>query len=215
MVEYAGVDPDNGDALFYLNTELPDGSLDRTTTNNYNEASRKILGSPFPDLIGGLTNNFRFREIDFSFTFQGEWGAQFYNGGSQFQSSNADFFDNQTRDQLNRWQQPGDMTDIPQARLFGGNGSQESSRYLENADFVRLRNLTLGFTLPVEVTNKLGLDRLRIYFTGVNLFTFTTFSGWDPESTGDFAQWNSAASGYVFFSPPQARTLTLGLNVDF
>ena len=215
MVEYAGVDPDNGDALFYLNTELSDGSLDRTTTNNYNEASRKILGSPFPDLIGGLTNNFRFREIDFSFTFQGEWGAQFYNGGSQFQSSNADFFDNQTRDQLNRWQQPGDMTDIPQARLFGGNGSQESSRYLENADFVRLRNLTLGFTLPVEVTNKLGLDRLRIYFTGVNLFTFTNFSGWDPESTGDFAQWNSAASGYVFFSPPQARTLTLGLNVDF
>ena len=215
FVEYAGVDPDNGDALFYLNTELPDGSLDRETTNNFNEASRRILGNPFPDVIGGMTNNFRFNGVDFSFTFQGEWGAQLYNGGGIYQSSNADFFDNQTRDQLNRWQQPGDVTNVPQARLFGGNGSQNSSRYLEDADFIRLRNLTLGYTLPFEVADKIGMDRIRVYFTGVNLLTFTNFSGWDPESSADFAQGNSAASGYVFYSPPQARTLTLGINVDF
>lgn len=215
LVEYAGVDPENGDALFYRNTELEDGSLDRSTTNNFGEASRRILGNPFPDVIAGITNDFRFKGVDFSFTFQGQWGAQLYNGGGIYQSSNADFFDNQTRDQLNRWQQPGDITDIPQARLFGGNGTQQSSRYLEDADFIRLRNLTLGYTLPFEVTEKIGLDRIRVYFTGVNLLTITDFKGWDPESTFDSLQGNSLFSGIGFYSPPQARTLTLGFNFDF
>ncbi|WP_445385400.1 SusC/RagA family TonB-linked outer membrane protein [Robiginitalea sp. IMCC44478] len=215
LVEYAGVDPANGDALYYLNTDLPDGSLDRSTTNNYNEASRKILGNPFPDVIAGMTHNLRYKGIDFSFTFQGQWGAQLYNGGGIYQSSNADFFDNQTRDQLGRWQQPGDITNIPQARLFGGNGSQVSSRYLEDADFIRLRNLTLGYTLPVDITQNLGMDRIRFYFTGVNLLTITDYTGWDPESIADFASGISANSGFVFYSPPQARTLTFGINVDF
>ena len=97
MPEYAGVDPDNGDALFYLNTELADGSLDRTTTNDYGEASRRILGNPFPDVIAGMTNNIRYKNFDFSFTFQGQWGAQLYNAGGIYQSANGDFFDNQTR----------------------------------------------------------------------------------------------------------------------
>jgi hypothetical protein len=162
-----------------------------------------------------MTNDFRFKGIDFSFTLQGQWGAQLYNGGGIYQSSNADFFDNQTRDQLGRWQQPGDITDVPQARLFGGNGSQNSSRYLEDADFIRLRNLTLGYTLPFEVTEKMGLDRIRVYFTGVNLLTFTDFKGWDPESTWDAVQRNSLFSGIGFYSPPQARTLTFGFNIDF
>ncbi|MGB5691191.1 MAG: SusC/RagA family TonB-linked outer membrane protein, partial [Flavobacteriaceae bacterium] len=153
--------------------------------------------------------------IDFSFTFQGEWGAQLYNGGGIYQSTNADFFDNQTRDQLNRWQQPGDITNVPQARLFGANGSQRSSRYLEDSDFIRLRNLTLGYTLPIGITERIGLDRIRFYFTGVNLLTITDYSGWDPESTADYTQLNSASSGFVFYSPPQARTLTFGINLDF
>ncbi|WP_165200521.1 SusC/RagA family TonB-linked outer membrane protein [Muriicola soli] len=215
MPEYAGVDPDNGDALYYLNTELPDGSFDRTTTSDYGEASRRILGNPFPDVIAGMTNTLRYKNFDFSFTIQGQWGAQVYNAGGIYQSANGDFFDNQTRDQLNRWQQPGDVTDIPQARLFGGNGTQLSSRYLEDSDFVRLRNLTLGYTLSQDVSEKLGLDRVRIYFTGVNLFTITDFKGWDPESSWDQLQGNSLASGLGFYSPPQPRTLTLGFNVDF
>ncbi len=213
--EYAGVDPANGDALFYRNTELPDGSLDRTTTNDFSEASRRVLGNPFPDFIGGMTNSIRYKTFDFSFTFQGQWGAQIYNGGGIYQSANADFFDNQTRDQLNRWQQPGDITNVPQARLFGGNGNQDSSRYLEDSDFIRLRNLTLGYTLSPDFTGKLKLDRIRIYFTGVNLLTLTDFKGWDPESSTDVFQGNSLFSGHTAYSPPQPRTLTLGFNVDF
>jgi TonB-linked SusC/RagA family outer membrane protein len=213
--EYAGVDPSNGDALFYRNTELPDGSLDRSTTNDFSEANRRVLGSPFPDIIGGMSNSIRYKTIDFSFTFQGQWGAQIYNGGGIYQSSNADFFDNQTRDQLDRWQQAGDITNVPQARLFGGNGNQDSSRYLEDSDFIRLRNLTLGYTLPSDITAKLKLDRIRIYITGVNLATFTDFKGWDPESNTDVFQGNSLFSGHTSYSPPQPRTITLGFNVDF
>ncbi len=215
MIEYAGVDPDNGDALFYRNTVLPDGSLDRSTTDVYSEASRRILGNPFPDVFGGMTNSFRFRGADLSFTLQGQWGAQIYNPPGKWQSSNANNFANQTRDQLNRWQQPGDITNVPQARLFGGNGNQESSRYLQDADFIRLRNLTLGYTLPPGFVEKTGLDRIRVYFTGVNLLTITDFTGRDPESTADFLQGASLLTGATFNSPPPARTITLGFNVDF
>ncbi|WP_370588474.1 SusC/RagA family TonB-linked outer membrane protein [Robiginitalea sp. SC105] len=215
MVEYAGVDPDNGNALFYRNTVLPDGSLDRSTTTNWNEANRRVVGNPFPDVFGGMTHNLRFGGIDFSFTLQGQWGAQIYNPPGKWQSSNANVFNNQTRDQLNRWQQPGDITNVPQARLFGGNGNQESTRYLQDADFIRLRNATLGYTLPASVAEKAGMDRVRVYLTGVNLLTFTDFTGRDPESTADFLQGASLLTGATYNSPPPARTITLGFNIDF
>lgn len=214
MVEYAGVDPDNGDALFYTNTLLDDGSRDRTVTANYNEAERVILGSPYPDLMIGFTNNLNFHNFDLSFTFQGEWGSSLYNSGGKFQSGNARYEDNQTRDQLNRWQQPGDITDVPQARMYRTNGQQDSSRYLEESDFIRLRNLSVGYTLPFEVTQRFSVDRLRVYFTGVNLLTFTDYSGYDPESTYDNLGNSNIQRGITFYSAPPAKTYTLGLNID-
>ena len=215
LVEYAGVDPDNGDALFYRNTLLSDGSRDRSTTNDFGEASRVIAGNPFPEVIAGLTNNFTFGNFDASFTFQGQWGASVYNDGGRFQSANADFFDNQSKNQLRRWQQPGDITDVPQARLFGGNGTQTSTRYLDEADFIRLRNLTVGYTFPSKITDKLNIQRLRFYFTGVNLLTFTDYNSWDPEVTADFNADNSLAAGIEFYTAPPAKTFTFGFNLDF
>lgn len=215
MVEYAGVDPDNGDALFYKNTALADGSIDRSTTNDFNEASRVITGSPFPDLIAGLTNTFNFYNFDLAFTFQGQWGASIYNDGGRFQSASADFFDNQSRDQLDRWQQPGDITNVPQARLFGANGTQNSTRYLQDADFIRLRNLSFGFTLPSELTESFGMSRLRVYFTGLNLITFTDYTGWDPEATADVDANSAINVGREFYSAPPAKTYSIGVNIDF
>ncbi len=216
LVEFAGADPANGDALFVLNTQNADGTLNKGTTNDFNAAQRIIAGSPYPDFIAGLTNTLNFKGLDFSFTFQGEWGASIYNDGGRFQSGNARFFDNQTVDQLNRWQQPGDITNVPQARLFSTNGQQASTRYLDGSDFIRLRNLTLGYTLPHEVTQKFQIDRLRIYFSGFNLLTITDYKGFDPESTADFnASLSNIQVGEDFYSAPPARTFTLGLNVDF
>ena len=214
LVEYAGVNPDNGDALFYLNTTKSDGTLDKTTTKNYSEAQRVITGSPYPTLMAGLTNTITYKEFDLSFTFQGEWGASMYNEGGKFQSGNARYEDNQTIDQLDRWQKPGDITMVPQARMYRTNGQQASTRYLESSDFVRLRNLSLGYTFSKKLTQKISVDRLRLYLTGVNLLTFTNYSGYDPESSYDNNGNSNIQKGISFYSAPPAKTFTIGLNID-
>ncbi|MFD1602394.1 SusC/RagA family TonB-linked outer membrane protein [Flavobacterium artemisiae] len=210
LVEYAGVDPENGDALFVKNTVNADGTLDKSTTNDYSEAKRIIAGNPFPTLMSGLTNTIFYKGIDFTFTFQGEWGASIYNSAGGYMSSAADYFDNQTADQLNRWQNPGDITDVPQARFGGSNGTQDSSRYLDKADFVRLRNLTIGYTLPKQTVSDMGMSSLRVYLTSVNLLTFTNYKGTDPEARRD-----DTGIGEDFYSAPPARTIALGVNINF
>lgn len=215
LIEYAGVDPANGDALYYLNTENPDGSIDRGTTNSANAASRVAVGNPFPEVIAGLTNTVNYKGFDFSFTFQGEWGASIYQGGGRYSIANGDFFDNQTKDQMNRWQNPGDITDVPQARLFGGNGTAHSTRYLREADFIRLRNISLGYTLPASLVEQMKLTSVRFYVSGINMLTFTSYTdrgmGFDPESTRD----TGGTPGQDFYSAPPARTISFGVNVNF
>ena len=208
LVEYAGVDPENGDALYYTNTELEDGSIERIKTNVYTDASRIVVGKALPDWIGGLTNTLRYRDLDFSFTFQGQWGAQIYNSAGLFQSSGfAGGRDNQSIEQLDRWQQPGDITDVPRADLSGD--AVESTRYLQDADFIRLRNLTLGYNFK----NLWNIDMIRVYFSGLNLLTFTDYDGWDPEATRDDLP-GTFARGYEFYSAPPAKVYTFGINVE-
>ncbi|WPP53698.1 SusC/RagA family TonB-linked outer membrane protein [Catalinimonas niigatensis] len=212
--EYAGVDPANGDALYYLNTENADGSLNRETTNNVNLAQRVVIGNPNPDFIGGITNDFAYMGFELNVFFQGVFGNEIYNGGGKFQSANADYFDNQTRDQLRRWQNPGDITDVPQARLFGGNGTAESSRYVQDGSYVRLKTVTLGYNFPVSLLERLNLTSLKVYASGQNLLTFTDYTGWDPEVNTDYLAGN-ISQGNDFYSAPQARTITFGVNLGF
>nr|WP_315151291.1 TonB-dependent receptor [uncultured Flavobacterium sp.] len=210
LKEYAGVDPANGDALYYKNIKNSDGSIDRSTTNDYGEAQRVVTGNPFPELMAGLTNTMTYEGFDFSFTFQGEWGASIYNSAGIYQSVNADYFDNQTADQMNRWQNPGDITNVPQARLYASNGTGASTRFLDKADFIRLRNLTFGYTLQKTALNAMGMSKVRFYLTGVNLLTFTDYSGYDPEARRD-----DTGIGEEFYSAPPARTIALGVNLNF
>ncbi|MFC7358104.1 SusC/RagA family TonB-linked outer membrane protein [Jejudonia soesokkakensis] len=209
LVEFAGVDPANGDALYFLNTELPDGSLDRNTTNNFNDAEQVVLGSPYPDIITGLTNTLNYKNLDLSFTFQGQFGASIYNSAGRFQENGFVFEDNPSISQLDRWQQPGDITNVPQLRSDGSNLGGQSSRYLQDSDFVRLRNITLGYNFV-----DLGpFDSLRVYATGLNLLTFTDYDGYDPEATRDDA--GTLNRGTEFYSAPPAKTYTIGINVQF
>lgn len=212
LKEYAGVDPANGDALYYDGTitKNADGTITRNTTSNYAAAPRVIAGNPFPTLMAGLTNTINYKGLDFSFTFQGEWGASIYNSAGIFQSVSGDYLDNQTVDQLKRWRNPGDITNVPQARLYGSNGTGHSTRFLDKADFVRLRNLTIGYTLPSSVVKDLGMSSVRFYGTGVNLLTFTNYSGYDPEARRD-----DSGIGEEFYSAPPARTIALGVNINF
>ena len=213
-VEYAGVDAQNGDALFYRNTNN-NGQLDKTTVNaaGYNSAQRIVTGDPNPDWVFGFTNNFSYKGFDLSVFFNGITGNQInIYGMGRYSSANFRFEDNQTRDQLAAWTTPGQVTDIPQARLYQNNGAQISSRYIVDGDFIRLRNLTLGYNLPSSVVNRLRLSKLRFYVSGQNLMTITNYPYWDPEVNADDFDSN-IAKGNDFYTSPQPRTILFGINV--
>ncbi|MBV6425900.1 MAG: TonB-dependent receptor SusC [Haliscomenobacter sp.] len=209
--EYAGVDPANGDALWYVNAE----GRERETTSDFNEAEFVVLGSPIPDVIAGVTNTFTFKGFSLDFTFQGVFGNEIHNSAGRYMSCNACWFDNQTRDQMRYWDKPGDITDIPEPRLGYSNGDQDrSSRYITDGSYVRLRTLNFGYEFPQSVIRKAGLSRLRLYLLGQNLLTFTKYEGWDPEvSSDDFV--DNIASGIDFYAAPQPKTITFGLNIGF
>jgi TonB-linked SusC/RagA family outer membrane protein len=205
---YAGVDQANGDALYYSNA-------DRTeTTSNYNEAERLVLGDPTPDFIAGLTNTIQFKGFELMFLFQGVFGNQIYDGGGGFFAANGDWFDNSTRDQMARWQKPGDVTDIPQARLGECNGCSASSRYLSDGSYIRFKTLNVGYSFDPKVLSRLKVTSLRVFFTGQNLLTFTDYKGWDPEVSADYLTGNIEI-GNDFYSAPQSKTFSLGLNIGF
>ena len=215
--EYAGVDPNNGDALFYKNTKNSDGSIDRSTVTNsgYNSTERVVVGNPNPKFIGGITNTLSYGGIDFSIFFNGVAGndVNFYGVG-QYSSANGIYEDNQTTDQLNAWTPENRNTDVPQARYLITNGSQPSSRYIFDGSYLRLRTLSLGYTIPKNLTQRLKIDRVRVYFSAMNLATFTKYKGWDPEVNSDTFTSNFA-QGNDFYTPPQPRTILFGVNIGF
>jgi TonB-linked SusC/RagA family outer membrane protein len=213
IVKYAGVDPDNGDALYYISADSDE------TTNNYNLAEPQICGSPNPEFTGGFNNYFEFAGFDLNVLISFVYGNEIYKGGGVYQSANGDWFDNQTVDQMDRWQNPGDITDVPQARLGDGNGTKVSSRYLSDGSYVRFRNINLGYALPKSLTSRLKMTSVRVYLGVQNLYTLTKYNGWDPEvnylGAGRSTQNNNIIQGYDFYTAPQARTYTLGINLSF
>lgn len=213
LVKYAGVDPNNGDALYYMGPDSDE------TTSSYNLATPQIIGSPNPKFTGGLNNYFEYKGIDLTILASFVYGNLVYNGGGVYQSANADWFDNQTIDQMNRWQNPGDITDVPQARLGDGNGTKASSRYISDASYLRIRNISLGYTLPKSVASRIKMSSVRIYAGVTNLYTLTSYKGWDPEvnytGVGRTTQNTNIIQGYDFYTVPQARTYSVGVNLSF
>jgi TonB-dependent starch-binding outer membrane protein SusC len=212
--EFAGADPATGDALYIKNTLLADGKRDRTTTNDYNAAEEVVIGNPNPDFIYGFRNTFTYKGIDLDVFLQGVQGNNLYYGGGQYMSaSGSNGYDNQTKDQLNAWKKPGDITNVPEARLFGANGVDPSSRYIADGSFLRVKAVTLGYNLPKTLISRLHLDRVRIYARAQNLFTFTNYkNGWDPEVNADY-QAGNINQGVDFYSAPQLKTIVFGLNI--
>ena len=203
--KYAGVDPANGDALYYTENN--------ETTNDYNAAGNFVVGNPNPDWIGGITNTVGYKGVELSFLFQGVFGNQVTNGAGGFMTAGFDWFDNQTRETLNRWQKPGDITSEPQLRFSKGNGTGASSRYVYDASYVRLKNVTLSYKLPQPVLQKMKLSNVRFYVTGVNLLTFTKYPGWDPEVNSDYRAGNRNQGG-DFYAAPQIKSVTFGINLS-
>lgn len=213
LPKYAGVDPQTGDALYYVKADSSG------TTTNYNEAAFQIVGDPNPKYYGGITNTFTYKGFDLSFLFQFVGGNKIFKSFGLWAESNGWNLDNQTTKMMKAWKKPGDITDVPRADWDVNNGTRSSSRYIEDGSYLRLKTLTFGYNLPPAVASKLRLSSLRIYLSGANLLTFTKYTGWDPEvnyeGTGRSTTNTNLIQGSEFYTAPQAKTFTLGLKVGF
>ncbi|HEX6180778.1 MAG TPA: SusC/RagA family TonB-linked outer membrane protein, partial [Chitinophagaceae bacterium] len=202
---YAGVDPSNGDALFM--------KADGSTTAVFSQAVDTIVGDPNPDFYGGFNNRFTYKGFDLDIQCQFVKGGDLYNIAGFFQSVNGDYFDNQTVDQMNYWRKPGDITNVPQPRLYAGNGANKSSRWVQDGSYLRVKSINFGYNFPRQSLSRLKIDNARIYIAAINLFTFTKYVGYDPEINTVYT--GNVDLGHDFYTPPQAKTISIGLNVGF
>lgn len=201
--QYLGVDPDNGDALYL--------GADGKATNDYGAAIDTVVGNPNPDFFGGWNNRFSFKGFDLDIQCQFVNGGDLFNTAGIFQSVNGDYFDNQTIDQMNFWRKPGDITNIPQPRLYSSNGTGKSSRWIQDGSYFRVKSVNLGYNLSKKTLSPLKIESARVYIAANNLLTFTDYTGYDPEvNTLDTGNINL---GHDFYTPPQARTITVGINI--
>ncbi len=193
---FAGVNPANGDALWYTK----DGEL---TTELRDEDKVMIGKSQFAPWEGGFGTSLEWKGLALSAQFSWVADRWMVNNDRYFNESNGRFASyNQSKRLLDRWKQPGDVTDIPRHGVF----TEFDSRLLEDASFLRLKNLMLSYSLPKELLRKTRVfSGIRIYAQAQNLLTFTPFSGLDPESP----------SNIYIAQYPTARQFTFGLDLTF
>lgn len=212
--EFAGVDPANGNALFNIYNDEDCKEFGSTTTN-YNLATRCVIGDPNPSFIGGFGNTVTYKGFELNVLLQFVQGNDLFIGGhGRWSRGNGIYEDNSVTDQLKSWTPENPNTNVPEARYLLTNGNQYSSRYISDGSYVRLKNVTLGYAVPANMLRNTGLTKMRVYATGVNLMTWTKFSGWDPEMNTDFLAGNIGL-GNDFYTAPQARTITFGVDIGF
>ena len=196
-----GVDPSTGDIVF--DDINGDGAI---TADDLTK-----IGDPNPDFIGGFDNNLRFKQLSLRVFFQYSYGNDIYNGTRVYIES-LKGEDNQLAAIEDRWQQPGDETNIPRATATDpNNNNRASSRYVEDGSYLRMKEATITYELREETLSKIRLKRLKLYVTGRNLRTFTNYSGMDPEI--NYAGDDNIRLGTDFFTYPQARKVIFGINI--
>ena len=203
-----GVRPKAGDIKF-KDISGPNGKPDGII----NGSDQTIIGNPNPKAFAGVTNNFSFKGLELSVFFQGQFGNEIYNQTRQILESQSDP-NNQTTRVLNHWSPTNTNTDIPRpVRNDPAGNNRFSNRWLEDGSYVRLKNLTLAYTIPTAISRHAAIQNLRVYVTGQNLITWTHYLGYDPEvSANPFSTTNPGVDYGVY---PQSRTYTVGLNATF
>lgn len=200
--EWAGVDPETGSPLWYKT----DDNGARVTTSNYAEADQVILSASTPDFYGGFSTYLSWKDLDLSATFGYSVGGEIYHYSRMdldADGANVDRNQMKLHKGWSRWEKPGDRATHPKA-VYGNtsNSNATSSRYLEDASYLRLRNLTIGYNIPL----KKYVSRLRVFASGENLFVSSDFSGIDPEI---------GMNGVANVPYPQTRKFMFGVNVTF
>lgn len=205
MPEYAGVDPQTGSPLWYKGKEGDE------TTSNINEAGQRIVGSADPKFYGGFGMNFKYKAFDFSFDMNYSLGNKVYNSGFAFDMQVGHYLWGPVTNYVyeNRWQQPGDITNVP--KFVAGDSSNAnaiSSRFLMNGSYLRMKSMVLGYTLPRQILAHALIDNIRVYVSADNLFTVRSkdFIGFDPQTRPD---------GVQSWAYPVPTNVMFGINVGF
>lgn len=170
------------------------------------DQDREIIGNPHPMFTYSLGNTFAWRNFDLEIYFQGVYGNTIFNA-LKVEMESMSTVCNQYASVLDRWNGEGSSNEMPRA-IYGdpNNNTRPSTRFLEDGSYLRLKNLTFGYTLPRNISKRIGLDKLRVYVAANNLWTLTSYSGFDPEVGNDGIDWGTY---------PITRTISVGLNVKF
>lgn len=171
---------------------------------------RTVIGSAQPDFTYGLTNNFSYKNFGLSIFFQGSQGNDIYNATRVDLEGMYDS-KNQSTAVLNRWTKPGQITDIPKAGDI--NNARNSTRFVEDGSYLRLKTVTLSYNLPTSFIGKANLKSVNFYVTGQNLLTFTKYSGFDPEVNAFGTSGTELGIDYGTY--PQTKSVIFGVNVEF
>lgn len=224
MKEWAGVDPENGDPLWYVVDENEQYVLDadgnKTTTNDYNATYAHVVGKATPLFAGGLNTQVSWNGIFLSINTNFTYGNKIFNytristdADGAYVGYNQMSIENSVQG-WSRWEKKGDIATHPKAMLNGNKNSNAiSSRYLEDGSYFRIKNLTLGYDFPSELIKKAHMTRCRIYFSADNLWTATKFSGMDPEISLSTSTYNLAGMYTNIY--PVGRTFQGGVEISF
>jgi TonB-linked SusC/RagA family outer membrane protein len=223
LLNWAGVDPATGNPSWYtkdgvlkiydFNTQtyrLQDGSTTTGPSAADNVYQEGKTGTP--TFYGGFDNTFTYKAFDLNVSMVYQGGNYLYNTSRSGMLTNT--FQNNYSEILNRWTTPGQVTDIPRLWSTNNTANVASTRFLEKGDFIRLRNVSLGYTLNSKWSEKAGLSSLRLSAQVYNVFIITKYSGIDPEVNSNRNNSN-IATGYDNRAIPQPRTMMLGLNASF
>ena len=208
--EYAGVDSSNGKALWFKDQLDADGEPTGTklVTDVYADATRYATGKEsLPDFEGGITNTFSYGDFDLNVLMNFSVGGYIYDstyaglmGGFETLGGAGSV------DLDNRWQNPGDVSNVPRLQNSQNDFNSTSTRFLFKNDFLRLKALTLGYNVPLNTIENIGLSKLRLYFQGDNLVTVQSHKGIDPEQS---------ISGTTNNRSFNQRIFSLGINLEF
>lgn len=205
--EWAGVDPEDGAGMWYMD-EMQGGQSTgkKITTKNYDEATRYYQGSAIPKFTGGITTRLAYKGFDLSILVNYALGGKYYdeNYTSLVGGISSSAGSQLSADILNRWQKPGDVTDIPRLDINNTNYVQNSTRFLFAGDYARVRNITLGYNIGSFIN---GIEGIRLYVQGDNLFTFSKLKrGADPEAD---------VTGVATPTSSVFKILSAGIEVNF
>ncbi len=227
LIRWAGVNPQTGWSMFYDvkgNVKMYNPSIavaanrwtdekGTTVTSAITAADRVVLSgkTPYPKYFGGMTNTFTFMQFDFSFDLQYAFGSYLFNSTLQGLLGYTSVT-NKSDEIFNAWTTPGQQTDVPKLYWNDNQWNQASTRWLEKGDFIRLRNIQLGYNLSKSIMNRAKMNSLRIYVQMQNAYTFTKYKGIDPEANANGN--TNIGLGVDANRPYLPRTLTFGVNLS-